>query len=363
MNNKRPKLVVDVRMIENSGIGTVIKNILPYIIQSDKFEVILMGYIHSLNKLVWTKNTKIVPMKSKIYSIFEQIELNFKIPNCELFWSPHYNIPVFPIKAKHRIVTIHDVYHLAFNQNLKLFEKMYARAMMYFAVSRSNTITTVSNFSKNQINQYLNVNLKKISIIYNGVNKSKDIGQNTPIDSQYILFVGNIKPHKNIVKAIEGYKIAKQYYPNLKFFIVGRNEDLLNQDLHVKNLVCGDNSIQLTGEVSNEILNDYYRGATLLIFPSIYEGFGLPILEAMNYKLPIICSDIPVFKELFADSVLMFNPHSPQEIANKIIMVLKKEWSPNISQYELILDKFSWSKSQEKYFNLFLKTSNYSNEC
>jgi len=96
-------LVIDARMINASGIGRYLKELLPFIIK--EFKVTLLGRREELEKFSWFNKVSVIECRSPIYSIKEQIELPLKIPRCDVFWSPHYNIPVLPIKARKRIVT------------------------------------------------------------------------------------------------------------------------------------------------------------------------------------------------------------------------------------------------------------------
>ena len=105
-------LAIDVRMWNSSGIGTYIKNIVPLLV--DKFDVFLLGNNNEIKNYGFYDKVKVVECNSSIYSIKEQFELFNKIPECDIFWSPHYNVPLLPIKGGKRVVTIHDVYHLAF---------------------------------------------------------------------------------------------------------------------------------------------------------------------------------------------------------------------------------------------------------
>ena len=130
-------ITIDARLINSSGIGRYIQNIIPGLIS--KFRIILLVNEKLVDEFVWICHIKQIKINSKIYSIKEHFELSLKIPTCDYFWSPHFNIPILPIKAKKRIVTIHDVYHLAYIQNLSLSEKIYAKILYNFAVLISDS--------------------------------------------------------------------------------------------------------------------------------------------------------------------------------------------------------------------------------
>ena len=160
-------------MFSASGIGTYISNILPKIISlCPDITFNLLGDKLSLQKLAWASspNVYLIDCISPIYSINEQIELFRKVPASDILWAPHYNIPVLPVRVKKRIVTVHDVYHLAFIDRLPLMQKSYARIMLKAAVEKSDRVITVSNFSKEEIIKFTRADRNKIKVLYNGIN-------------------------------------------------------------------------------------------------------------------------------------------------------------------------------------------------
>jgi hypothetical protein len=114
MNNYK-SLCVDARMINSSGIGTYLQNVLPYL--TDNFDINLIGNKDELSGFEWTNRCKIIPFDAKIFSVSEQFYLPLIIPKCDFFWSPHYNVPFLPIRAKKRLVTLHDAFYFEFLKN------------------------------------------------------------------------------------------------------------------------------------------------------------------------------------------------------------------------------------------------------
>ncbi|NJO02831.1 MAG: glycosyltransferase family 4 protein [Bacteroidia bacterium] len=203
----KKEIVVDARMIESSGIGTYLQEILPCLME--QFPLTLLGEARKLNQAFpdLSRNYKHIEVSAAIYSIREQWALFRNIPATSLGWSPHYNVPLLPVAAKFRLVTIHDVYHLAFQNQLSFLKKKYAQLMIKAATQRSARIITVSQFSKREITKYTHVNPDKIVVIPNGVNDRyfKTIADHNYLEMihkkynlppQFLLFVGNVKPHK-----------------------------------------------------------------------------------------------------------------------------------------------------------------------
>ena len=292
--NSRVTLCIDCRMINHSGIGTYIRNLIPYFIE--KYDTVLLG---DPDELIGFNAKNIISLKSKIYSIAEQIELFRKVPKCELFWSPHYNIPLLPIMSNHRVVTIHDVYHLAFYNELSRKQKIYAKLVINAAVKLSDKVITVSTFSKNEIIKYTGCKPGVIAVVYNGVDQFKKDTFNRDVNAvynlplNYILFVGNVKPHKNLKVLLKAYLLLsdelKQQY---KVVIVGKRDGFLTGDEELTRWINTHPEIQadivFTGYVANDDMDVIYQNASLFVFPSVYEGFGLPPLEAMLNNCPVI---------------------------------------------------------------------------
>lgn len=347
-------LVIDCRMINMSGIGTYLKNIIPGLIESKKFRITCMGY-EDIKGFSWFKDITYVALKSPILSFSEQFELPLKIPSCDIFWSPNWNIPIFYIKAKERIVTIHDVYHLA---NSGKFSGIYITGIkiyMKFINAYCKKVITVSEFSKIEITKYAKIDSKKISAISLAVNdKFDDFIPDFQIRDSYILFVGNVKPHKNLLLSLEAFKEIDD--KQIKFFIVGKKDGFITNDNSLDEILKSLNSrVVFTGEISDNELKNYYKNAKFFLFPSKYEGFGLPVLEAMKFSLPIICSSSASIPEVAGKCGIYFDAYEKGDLVNKINGFLLGEIKSNIENYPSQLQKFSWKNTVLKHIELFTK--------
>ena len=350
-------IVVDARMVNASGIGRYIKNLLPYVF--DRFNVVLIGDKDELRG--YFKEIPIIECKASIYTVKEQIGLSLKIPKCDVFWSPHYNIPILPIRAKKRIVTIHDVYHLAFQHILSLPQKIYAKFMLNKAVKRSDIVLTVSEFSKQEIIKYTGTS-KDIKVIYNGIEPSWYKEQPVSLSERdnYILYVGNVKPHKNLVRALKAFLLLKE--KNLKFKIVGKKDNFITADMEVKKIAQKlGNRVEFLGYVRDNELKKLYRKAKLFLFPSLYEGFGLPPLEAMACGTPVIVSKVASLPEVCGDAAYYVNPYDINDIARGMETVLKdKGLQKELIQKGLKRVKlFSWEESAKKLIEVIEEVVQY----
>lgn len=340
------KIVLDARMLYFGGIGTYIRNIVHRLRHS--FEITLLSYEPYLD-------LPFIKMSSAIYSVGEQWELFRKIPSCDIFWSPHYNVPILPVPAKKRVVIIHDVFHLANKHKLSFCQRIYAEYMIRRAVLKSDLIITVSDFSRREIIKYTGLD-KKIAVVHNGLDHGLFRPESPkepmkPVDSfSYLLFVGNVKPHKNLQNALAAFNLIQERYPDLYFLIVGQKKNLITADHEVLRLAANNNRVIFTGLVQEKELPALYSQACAFLFPSLYEGFGLPPLEAQSCNCPVISSNVASLPEVCGDSVLYCDPSSVEDIAQKLMLLLDDEGL----QTELTargrenIKRFSWEKTAEE---------------
>lgn len=356
-------LVIDARMINASGIGVYLQNIIPYL--SDSFKITVLVREQDLGHFQASAHIKLIEVNAPIYSIKEQIELQAKIPACDLFWSPHYNIPLLPIAARKRVVTIHDVYHLAYQQTLTLPQKIYANLIIRAAVKLTDQIITVSKFSKSEITKYTHAKDNKVTVIPNGVDYLRFIPQpatqdnNIYIPKKYLLFVGNVKPHKNLLTLLKAFAILLESEPEYDMLIVGKKDGFITGDTQVGSILESNPLLKkrviFTGYVEDDQLPKLYQHASLLVFPSVYEGFGLPPLEAMASGCPVVASSAASIPEVCSDAALYFEPQNYQELGLKLKEVLG---SPSVRQklvrkgYENI-KLYSWDKAANRHVAVF----------
>jgi glycosyltransferase involved in cell wall biosynthesis len=348
-------LCVDARMADSSGIGTCIKELVP-LLNQPPFRVILLVRKQEES---WGRGMDQILFSAPIYSIQEQAAYPFKIPKCDLFWSPHYNVPLLPIRAKKRVVTIHDACHLAQQAILSLPERIYARRVMRQAFHRSNAVVTDSFFSQKELIRFLGKPKRELLVISPAIDLEKfrkrdDLALKARIRAKYrlpekfILFVGNLKVHKNLKGLLLAFNDLT--LPEWGVAVVGKSDGLRNKEIRTERT-----QIHYLGEVPGEDLPVLYELAALFVFPSFYEGFGFPPLEAMGCGCPTIASRAASLPEVCGDACLYIDPASPRMIAEAIQKIISNE---NI-RAELVqkgferVKIFNWVQTAEKYRNLF----------
>lgn len=239
--------------------------------------------------------------------------------------------------------------------------------MMWKATS-SDIIFTVSQFSKDEIVRYTRCDPKKIYVVYNGIDFNKFsrklekhlqalILQKYNLFHPYFLYVGNVKPHKNLTKALLGYKLYVEGLDSsvaqTKFVIVGKREGFITGDEEVAKLLSQPffkTNVTFTGWVANEDLAVIYQNAALFIFPSVYEGFGFPPLEAMAAGCPVISSNAACLPEIYGDSAFYFDPYNEQQISQAITTVMtgNQVRSALVEKGTAKSKEFDWNRSVER---------------
>lgn len=361
-------MYIDCRHLDGSGIGSYISNLvkelhhlnpnipLKLLTQSD--------HIEALGKL---SDFPIIPYEGKIYSIAEQYRWISKTFPYGLLHVPHYNAPLFyPGKL---IVTVHDVCHQAMRQYFPgILKQTYAGPFLKQILRKADKIITVSEFSKKEIVKYYNIAPRKIDVIYNGVDPSfhpvppeisNKIINKYNLPSEYFLYLGNVKPHKNILGLIESYKRALALRPDLPpLVILGKYQNLLTGIPNIQKVMLNEEfskKVIFTGYLPSEDIPAIYSQASLFLFPSFYEGFGLPVLEAMSCGTPVITSNNSSIPEVAGDAAVLIDPYNSEEIADAIIKVTedtslqKKLIQKGFKQ----IKRFSWEQSAKMHANLY----------
>lgn len=277
---------------------------------------------------------------------FDTIKLTyFLFRNRHYFFSPGYNAPLFFLDRT--IITIHDLNHIDLNYNSSFLKKIYYKFVLKRACKKSALIFTVSEFSKRRIQEWASIPLDKIKVVGNGVSDDfKPIGNvyNNNLEP-YLLIVGNRKKHKNEQKAISAFfqaDIPKKY----QLLIVGDETEELNH------IIKEDGStvrVKFLGRVSNSELASLYRGAECLLFPSLYEGFGLPVIESMACGTPVITSNVTSLPEIAGDAAVIISPESVDEIKKAIERVIAMDHTAKDTMikkgYAQVLN-YSWEKTR-----------------
>ena len=330
------RIAIDARKLRDYGIGTYIRNLLRHLARIDKTtEYVLIvqpGDIEVPAEL--GENFRAVPDWSKNYSIREQltIPLDLRRERVDLFHAPHYVLP--PLTPCKSVVTIHDCIHLRFPQYLPhRLGYVYARSSLWVATHRATRVLTVSETSKRDILRYFRVPESKIDVIYNAIDERlgeapteaemAQVRERYQLNAPFVLYAGNIKPHKNLERLIEAFNTLRRGgLEHVQLLIIGDEISkyaTLRRAVHRHKL---HKHVRFFGFVPDKTLASLYRLASVFVFPSLYDGFGLPPLEAMAAGTPVITSNVSSLPEVVGDAAILIDPYEPDEIAAAMRRVL-----------------------------------------
>lgn len=251
-----------------------------------------------------------------------------------------------PLGYSNKIVTVHDLVFIHHKEAISFAFRNYYKYMVPLSVKTSKKVLTVSDFSKNDICNTYNITREKVDVVYNAGGL---ITKSLQIKKDYFLIVGSVQPYKNIDLAIRTFLKFKVQYDlqTLKLFIVGgSNSKVFN---NVINAIDND-SVQRLGYVTDQELKTYYSEAKALIFPSLFEGFGIPTIEAMSAGCPVIASDKASIPEVCGDAAIYFDPNNEVSLINSIKQLYfdEKLQQKMVEKGYKNLSRFSWEKSTNR---------------
>lgn len=363
------KIGIDARKIADYGIGTHINNILTNISALDKEREYFIFCSHEDKQKLegLGENFHIIFDESEKYSLHEHFSLSWKIKKLKLnlFHEPHYVLPMFT--SCPTIVTIHDLVHLIFPQYLPgRWAYYYARFMLKKAVKKSSRIITVSKCTKIDLIELLSANPEKIRIVYNGIEerffsrwtskKLKSTQEKYQLYQPFILYIGNLKPHKNLICLIEAFRLIKEEIEDqLQLIIVGRDVVSYPALMRSAEKLGLRQSVRFLGFIPKDFLPGLYRLAELFVFPSRYEGFGLPPLEAMACGTAVVASNTSSLPEVLNDAAYLTEVSHPSQLAEAIVNVLKSDRLRKKLEKSgpKQAKKFSWKKAAQQIIEIY----------
>ncbi|MBB1456684.1 glycosyltransferase family 1 protein [Pseudoalteromonas sp. SG43-5] len=281
---------------------------------------------------------------SDIFSPLDPLRLflNCRIDNA-WFISPSYNCPIF--WHRRSIITIHDLMHIYFPDYAGLKNKVYYDYLVKPVCKKTPLIFTVSEYTKHEIAKWANINPDKIVVVYNGVDENYTVSVNPHKHLKpYVLYVGDKKPHKNIKRLMEAF--SKSVVSNTHdLMLSGNSNDEILAWASEFNII---DKVVFAGFIPENDLPSYYKGASLLALPSLYEGFGLPIIEAMAVGTPVLTSNVTAMPEIAGDAAILINPVNVNEITkglNDLISDINLRNSLIIKGLERV-KAFNWDASR-----------------
>jgi glycosyltransferase involved in cell wall biosynthesis len=337
------KIAIDIRRMTEFGVGTYIRNIVrtlgrvdhenPYFLIGPPAKVEEIGPL--------PPNFQTIPLLAPERSVhgFREFRSAIRSLNCDLVHIPNlFSVPRF-LPCPY-VMTVHDLLeHMSRARQQTGFWGAWHLQMTKRVLRGAEKIFAVSNFTRTEIEKLFEIPPDRIEVVYNAIDERFLHGHASPADREliaqryqvtypFLLYAGRVSPHKNVVRMIEAFSALKtelekdQAYPDLKLIIIG--DDLSgNPDLRRTVVRSGvQNDVRFLGFIPIEVLRIFYDEAKIFVFPSLYEGFGLPPLEAMAHGTPVVTSNASSLPEVVGNSAVLVNPENVFEIMRALHRVL-----------------------------------------
>ncbi|MGK5094965.1 glycosyltransferase family 1 protein [Deltaproteobacteria bacterium TL4] len=337
----------------------------------DSDQLFLFGNSQNLAPFESLNDARIIfinfPLSPRLVRLLRFLDLF--IPNCfsaPLAWilnTLKFDVVLFPqqsifpqgLRCKKKVTVVVDFLHYHYPENFSRLDRWIRLRKEAYMVNKSDQILCISEFSRQDLIQKLGFAANRSTAICLGTSTDEDMEQSsaTTQDVPFVLYPANPYPHKNHTALIEAFEQFKQKHSqlNCQLILTGRMDQRLS---HRIRLSPAKANIQHLGYVSKEQLNKLYQQTEALFFPSLFEGFGIPLVEALKYQKPIYCSDLPVFHELLGNTVNYFNPRSLPEMVRCLeqIFIASNPIACDVSAYQAILDKLNWKRFVEETLEL-----------
>jgi len=343
-------IVIDCRMMQASGIGVYLRGCLPWLIKSNN-NFLLIGNKNKLNLFESNSNVKIINCNIKPFSfreLFFPLWITKEINNADVYYSPYINIPrgiKIPIYTTIHDIIFPDLPGITTKPGLAIRLWFYRRAR-----KKSKKIFTVSQFSKSRIEH--NLGTEKPVVVTNNAIQTMFLEQSENykriLKKDTILFIGNLKRHKGLYYLLDAFKQARDEGLKHNLVIVSSKKKLRSVDNTVLKKIksLNDGSISITGYVSDEVLIVLLASSSLLVQPSLYEGFCLPPLEAMVLGTHALISDIPVLTEVYGEfPVTFFRANDSEDLKNKMMELLVNNEVIKVKLSDELISKYSFEKT------------------
>jgi len=370
------RIAIDIRRMYEFGLATYIRNVVRTLGRIDNTnEYYLVGAAARFEQLGdLPENFHFLPLQNTETTFANYLEMH-KVINAhevDLIHVPHTFWRPLITRAPY-VITVHDLldymYRARTNNGMRrTMHQYFTRQVMHHAAR----IIAVSNFTKRDVARFFDVEPDKIDVIYNALDENFLRGHSTPaeqamirgryqVDSPFLLYAGRISPHKNVARIIEAFsalkgELAKEgAFPDLKLLVIG-DEVSKNPDIRRAVIRSGvQHDVRFLGYVSIDVLRIFFDMAKVFVFPSLYEGFGLPPLEAMAHGTPVVASNSSALPEVVGNAALMVNPENVFEISRALLRVLtdqslrERMKAAGLEQAQ----RFSWDVSVRRMLELY----------
>jgi glycosyltransferase involved in cell wall biosynthesis len=379
------RIAIDIRDITDFGVGTYIRNIVRAMLRLDRQnEYFLIGDANRVSEIgELPPNFKAIPFADgdRSPTAYMRFRRCLRHYNCDLVHFPRLlSLPQY-LPCPY-VVTVHDLLDYMYRSHS---ESSMRRALHFYCtrrvLSHAARIIAVSNFTKNDVERLFQVRSGAVEVVYNAIDDRFRCGHASDADRQFIaeryqvnypfiLYAGRISPHKNVVRIIEAFSALKaeldkeERFPDLKLIIIG-DKISSHPDLRRTVIRSGvENDVRFLGFVPIDVLRIFYDSAKVFVFPSLYEGFGLPPLEAMAHGTPVVTSNTSSLPEVVGNAAVLVNPENVFEIMRALHRVLvDQQLRDRLKQrgYEQA-GRYSWESSVHRILQIYAEVVQASGE-
>ena len=373
------KIAIDIRNIgkQRTGSEVVVLELTKNILELDKINEYLLltdsndeKVLENINKdlnLSDKKNAQVVSLKAKNKFVWAAwtMPIFFRENKIDVFHT-EYILPFFIPKAVKVVTHIHDVSFKAYRDMILRKDLFFLDLLIPRSIKRSDKVIAVSQFTKDEILKYYKVAESKIEVIFNSTNiverefnqeVKQMIKEKYKLPEKFILYLGTLQPRKNIPLLINAYGKIRGKIPGVKLVLAGNRrahnfDKKIDEALAVNKL---SKEVCFPGFIDTIDKSIVYKMAEVFVFPSFYEGFGIPILESMSQGVPVLASDISPHREVGVEEDMYFDPQSIDNLSDMLYNIcVDKKKRENLIGLGLIKNHlFSWKESAQKMLNLF----------
>lgn len=356
---------------QRTGIGNYTFNLIKEFSELDKVQNSFFLINYEDNELFPNLNKIIVPnpvknsIKKSFYFWHLYIQLKLKKSNfgMDIIHSPE-NATLFMRICQKKVITVHDITPFLFPESFSPLTLFRYRLLFKRTLKTADKIISDSHSTKKDLMNHFNVPDDKISVVHLGIDEKFRVLDMNDVDrirtkyslnDPFILYVGTLEPRKNISTLIKAFYKIKNKNSIHKLVIAGKKGWKYKNVFNIIDELHLQNEIIFVDYVPYEDLPGLYNAADLFVYPSLYEGFGLPPLEAMACGTPVITSNVSSLPEVVGNAAIMFDPHDVEELANSMCAILNNE----ISKKDLIkngleqVKKFSWKRCAEETLQVY----------
>lgn len=381
--NNNMKIGIDIRLIGKQRTGdevvffNLVKNLAKldesneYVLFADAGQGKISDMIAQRLGVKEKNNFKMIALNTSNKFLWNFWTLpNFLRSNPVDVYLTQYITPFF-VPRKIKIITIvHDISFNFFGQFIKFKDLFFLKILIPLSLRRADVVVGVSEFTKNEIIKFYNINPDKVEFVHNAIGSeffgekpSSDelvrVAKKYALPAQFILYMGTLQPRKNIGQLIEAFGRITERLPEMKLVLCGsRSGHNFDKDIDRKIEANGlQEKVIFTGFIDEADKAAVFSLAQTFVFPSLYEGFGIPVLEAMSQGIPVLASNIPSLKEVAANGAEYFDVNNVDEFSEKLynISMNSEVRSALIQIGSERINFFSWEKSAKKFLAIFEK--------